>query len=899
MQYIYNHQHYFFNRWDLIMNLNRKFIYLAVMASISPPLANAADALKTDKVEVISNTPLPGTGISISKIPSNVQTVKSEDIRRVQALDLSEYMNRQMGSVYINDIQNNPLMPDVNYRGFTASPLLGTPQGISIYMDGVRMNLPFGDQVNWDLIPRNAIQGMQLMPGSNPMFGLNTLGGAISIQTKDGRSNPGSSVQFTLGSYNRKIGEFEHGGVSKDGSLDYFIAGTAMEEDGWRDKSQSNYQQLFGKLGWHGEKTDLKLTYSFADTDLNGNGLVPMAQNKRDYRSVFTYPDNTRNNSNFLNLQLAHYFTDNVSFTGNAYYKRVKTRTYNGDINDESLPEVPGGYGQSLGRNYVSTGSTGNNCLAQLQAADEPGEKCPGMINRSTLTQISAGIFGQVNVDDKIFGLNNIYTVGGGFERSIQRFGQTAEFADIFARQAVGYGYFANGLNGDIDGEPDDRRTILRGRSHVWSLYATDTLSVTDALSLTASARYNHVRVDNNDHLIPEGQRGSLSGEHHFNRVNPALGLTYKLSESLNVYGGYNEGSRAPTSIELGCADPESPCRLPNAMAGDPPLKQVVTKTWETGIRGSLGSNMKWNAGVFHSRNENDIMFVSAGSTSSGYFKNFGETKRQGFEGGFSGKVDNFSFGANYTFIDATYQSEETVGGNFNSSAEVTEVDRLSTSGITSATASAITSTSNTNLLTPTARQIHVEKGDKIPLIPRNIMKAFAVYDINENWSLGGDAIFMGGQYARGNENNKHKSGSVTYDCQEAADDDFQTYIKSATPGSPALANPGSPNITQCNTNNNSGSFLNPGKIAGYAVFNMFSSYKIDKEWTLFARVNNIFDREFYTAAQLGGDPFSNNQIATSASQANRSTTIGDTFVAPGAPRSGWVGIRWDFDAPK
>ena len=89
-------------------------------------------------------------------------------------------------------MQGNPFQPDLNYRGYTASPLLGTPQGLSVYMDGVRLNQPFGDVVSWDLIPRQAIASMTLMPGSNPLFGLNTLGGALSIQTKDGRDAPGT-----------------------------------------------------------------------------------------------------------------------------------------------------------------------------------------------------------------------------------------------------------------------------------------------------------------------------------------------------------------------------------------------------------------------------------------------------------------------------------------------------------------------------------------------------------------------------------------------------------------------------------------------------------------------------------------------------------------------------------
>ena len=110
-------------------------------------------------------------------------------------------------------MQGNPFQPDVNYRGYTASPLLGTPQGLSVYMDGVRLNQPFGDIVSWDLIPRTAIASTTLMPGSNPLFGLNTLGGALSIQTKSGVTHPGTMLQASYGSDVRRAFDFEHGGT--------------------------------------------------------------------------------------------------------------------------------------------------------------------------------------------------------------------------------------------------------------------------------------------------------------------------------------------------------------------------------------------------------------------------------------------------------------------------------------------------------------------------------------------------------------------------------------------------------------------------------------------------------------------------------------------------------------
>ena len=140
----------------------------------------------------MGTTPLPGVDRSLDEIPAPVQTATARDIEQSGALDLSDFLNRRLNGVYLNEVQGNPIQPDLNYRGYTASPLLGTPQGISVYMDGVRLNQPFGDVVSWDLIPRIAISEITLIPGSNPLFGLNTLGGALSIQTKDGRSHPGT-----------------------------------------------------------------------------------------------------------------------------------------------------------------------------------------------------------------------------------------------------------------------------------------------------------------------------------------------------------------------------------------------------------------------------------------------------------------------------------------------------------------------------------------------------------------------------------------------------------------------------------------------------------------------------------------------------------------------------------
>jgi len=239
--------------------LQGRLLLAGVVASsvVWPPVVKAQTAGTPQpgagfkvQVDVIAATPLPGVGLPLDDIPAPVQTALGRDPTESGALDLSDFMNRRLNGVHVNEVQGNPFQADINYRGYTASPLLGTPQGLSVYMDGVRLNQPFGDVVSWDLIPRIAIASIALMPGSNPLFGLNTLGGALSIQTKDGRTGSGSSAQATYGSHHRRAFEFEQGGSSGSGA-NWYVAGNIFSDDGWREASPSDVRQVFAKVGRH------------------------------------------------------------------------------------------------------------------------------------------------------------------------------------------------------------------------------------------------------------------------------------------------------------------------------------------------------------------------------------------------------------------------------------------------------------------------------------------------------------------------------------------------------------------------------------------------------------------------------------------------------------------------
>jgi outer membrane receptor protein involved in Fe transport len=783
------------------------------------------------------------------QVPANVQTGTAADLDRSHANDLSGYMARRLGSVHVNEIQNNPFQPDVNFRGFTASPLLGTPQGLSVYVDGVRLNQPFGDVVSWDLIPRAAISGITLMPGSNPLFGLNTLGGALSVVTKDGLANPGSSMQLTLGSHRRAALEFESGGSAPSG-LNWYVTGNRFHDRGWRDASPTDVRQLFGKLGWKSGGTRVSLSAALADNDMTGNGLQEQRLLERDRASIYTSPDNTKNRSLMLNLAGTHHLSDALSFSGNVYYRNIRTSTLNGDVNDDSLYQAvyqptaaeqaaltAGGYSgfPASGENAGNTPFPKWRCIANALLNDEPAEKCNGVINTTRTRQSNYGLSGQLNWEGQLAGRSNLFVAGAALDFSRVHFRQGSELGYINADHSItGVGAFGDGglTGGSVDGEPYDTRVDLSGRTRTWSLFATDTLALTPQTHLTLSGRYNRTTVKSSDAIIPGGGPGSLDGDNRFARLNPAIGITFSPSPALNAYVGYNEGSRAPSAIELGCADPANPCKLPNSFAGDPPLRQVVTRSVEAGVRGGTKGSFSWNLGLFRADNTDDILFVADNQAGFGYFKNFGKTRRQGVEAGFSTRMGDVNLGANYTWLAATYRSAEVVDGSSNGSNDQAQAGLPGVEGATP-----------------------IRPGDRIPLIPRQILKLFADIELGSAWSLGLDMTAVGGSFARGNENNQHQADGTYY--------------------------------------------LGPGRSAGYAVFNLSTDYRPTRSLKFFAQVNNLFDRRYNTASQLGATAFD----ASGNFQARPFPVNADgdrplqhsTFFAPGAPRSFVLGMKLTF----
>ncbi|WP_292842362.1 TonB-dependent receptor [Methylotenera sp.] len=263
-------------------------------------------------------------------MPGNVQSITGKQIKDAHAVSVADLLNSQLQSVNVNDYQGNPFQMDVIYRGFTASPQIGTAQGLSVFLDGIRVNEPFGDVVNWDMIPMNALSSFDVFPGSNPIFGLGTLGGAFSTKTKNGFENSGVEAEVLAGSYGRK--QFLMSAGANNGVIGGFLALNLFNEDGWRKNSPSKVNQIFGKASYRTESLDLNFSTLIASNDLVGNGLVPSQISSKDYAAVYTSPDESKNK--LLQFQLSGLWdvSDTFNVTAQVYRRDSKRKASNGDV---------------------------------------------------------------------------------------------------------------------------------------------------------------------------------------------------------------------------------------------------------------------------------------------------------------------------------------------------------------------------------------------------------------------------------------------------------------------------------------------------------------------------------------------------------------------------------------
>jgi len=649
-------------------------------------------------VEVIGMTPI-GESVSVADLPYRVQGLDADAIARDG--DVIAAMNRRLSGVTLNAAQGNALMPNLQYRGFTGSPLLGLPQGIAIYQDGVRLNDAFGDTVNWDLLPTQAIETLTVSSGANPAFGLNALGGAVSLRSKTGFSSPGHAFEVEGGSWERRSVAAESG--ANDGRLAYYATVDHFEEQGWRDFSTSRASHALLRLSHRGARIDGDIGLQWAEADLNGNGTVPIELSREQYAAVFTAPDETRNRLVQGDATLRIPVTRLQSIRLAAFLRQLDGHSFNGDLAEaEPCDEAPSLLCDEVGEFQLEV--DGNPVSAAFDATNNLG--------RRDLRTVGATL--EYADRRALFTRDHQLTTGVEWLSGRTNYAAHAEASMLTADRTTLI---------DVGPRLEEGELAVRTTLDSLALYLVDTLHLTETLTATASLRWNRSRIGLRDR---SGDQSELDGTHHFSRLNPALGLVWSPRPEVSTYLNYAESTRAPTPVELSCADEDAPCRLPNDFVSDPPLKQVVAHSWEVGVRGVPGSSFDWQLNAFRTTSVDDIIFQTTGGVLSneGFFRNVGRTRREGIEASMSTRVQRWIASASVDWLRARFLT-----GFEEISASHPDADG---DGV-----------------------IDVAAGSDLPSLPRWSSKLALDWEASDRLRLGIDAQFASGQYYRGDEANR------------------------------------------------------------------------------------------------------------------------------------------------
>jgi len=686
-------------------------------AAPSPRSQNDAGAATEVQTVIVTGavTSILGSKMDPTKVPNSTVSLTGENITRSGQATLTDALETQVGSVNLNAFQGNPYQPDLNYRGFTASPVEGTPIGLAVYQNGVRINEGFGDTVNWDLIPTFAIRQINLT-SENPVFGLNALGGALAIETKNGFNSHGLQGEVSGGSFGRHSEMLEYGAQSGDWSI--FLGGLGSDEAGWRVDQPSHVRQAYADIGYRTPDTEIHLNFSGADNSLAGTGPTPLNLLAQNYGAGIDYPGTITNSSALVELSLSQRLSTSLSVQGNLYYRQFYQNLFNG-APTSSVPCVAPLDPQTFCSANTVTGQ-------QVQVVDRNGAPVPLSVGGAypgetdyarTLTDAFGGTL-QATSTAEVLGHGNQFIVGATVIQNSTHFNSGVLLGSLNDSRAVVDAIpvdSAGGLDSDVK---------LRTANNYVNLYTTDTLDLTSKLSVTASAGYNIAIVKLMDQL---GQ--SLNGTHYFHRLNPSLGFTYQLQRGLTAFANYSEDNRVPTPAELSCAKATDPCNLASFFVADPGLKQVVSATKEIGLRGNDdlgGGRLQWTVSLYQADNYHDIISVASNVALHGYFQNAGNSRRQGVDLSTTYNIDRWRIGFDYSLLYATSRSYLTLSSPFNPDADA-------------------------------SGDIHVHPGDLLPGQPRNRAKLNVDYDVTDKWRIGGTLDGEGSQILHGDQGNQTK----------------------------------------------------------------------------------------------------------------------------------------------
>ena len=802
-----------------------------------------------EQIDVVGVTPLPGVGVERDRLAAAITVIDGGDLAARGAASMADALNERLGAVTLEGMTTNLFQPTLRFRGFTASPLLGLPQGIAVYQNGVRINEPFGDTVQFDLMPQFALDRVQLSAGSDPTYGLNALGGALALDLKDGFDNSGFSGELSGGSFGRLTTTAEYG--ANNGPWAFYGGVTHFTEEGWRVESPSEVTQAFADVGYRGGGGDAGISVTYADTLLTGNAAAPVELLDVDRSAVFTFPDQTANRLGFVQGRASVAASDVWSVQITGYYRDLDRRTLNGDeaefgvCDDDALPAGAPEETLCFGAdddddNGHDDDDNGHDDDGHHHADDDDDddhdghdddhddhgddddhdgeeEATPlvdlvsgrfitsldaagdGAYNRTTTLAQGYGATVQATATTGAGPRENVFVVGVSADLADVAFESSSEPGSLTADRGVsGSGLLTSlyGLGGD-----DIFNTKLETANSAFGLFISDTLSLSEQVHVTVSGRYNRAGIDIVDMLGT-----SLDGSHTFGRFNPAVGAVFEADENTSFFARYSESNRTPTAAELSCADPAEPCRVPNAFVADPPLEQAVARSFDAGVRGrwrTAAGRGEWSVAAYRTRIDDDILFVASPELiGTGYFQNAGATARSGLDVELSGGIARTAWYMSYGLVDATFESPLLLP----SDEEVNDA--------------------------ATDEGVAVAPGDRLPGIPRHSLKAGVRQDLTDAWDLALETVVSSSRFFLGDEGNDQIP------------------------------------------------------LEGYGVVNLRSSYRFDNGVELFARIENLLDARYATSGVLAELEVFLREVPDASDP---------RFIGPGMPRSAFGGVRVRF----
>jgi len=534
-------------------------------------------------------------------VPSTVDVVPGSTLRSTGAVTLQEALRRLPGVSTANQ-QGNSFQMDFAVRGFQGTSVTGAPQGISVFVDGVRVNEPTVEEINFDLLPLDDIERIELIRGPAAVFGRNTLGGVLNIVTRRGTEVREIVPEGEWGSFGRQKYRLRVGGAT--GPFDYYVAGTYFTEDGWRDRSASRIGQLFTRFGFREGGTDLSVSYQRAQNRIEQPGSLPESEIDQHPRRNFTGGDFFEPLMNMVTLNAKQELGERWSLGATLFTRWLDAEQFNVNLIANNS------------RSFTSTATTGGTFE---------------LINQTTVFGRSSRL---------VLGVEGAYANAHVRVFEETPAGQREVNSDVRDAITTAGGWILNTL--------ELGRDLLVGGDH---------------LLVTAGSRFDFVRHNIGDRT-PDPDIPSSAGKHTFTRATPRFGINYNPTSRLNFFFSFAEGFRAPAFLELTCASPATICPgLQAGVAADPPLKPVTVRNYEVGVRAQPWSWLESRLALYRSDVQDDIFSVAPTGTVGLFFQNVGGTRRQGIEVELRGKYERLlEPWINYAYTKATFQDEVLLG---------------------------------------------------------------------------------------------------------------------------------------------------------------------------------------------------------------------------------------------